>query len=80
MVWKREELMKLQRLYREQRIQLTEPLTQPMKLLEPIYAPEKPVYPSKQVSVIGGLFGGLFAGLLALFVSRSWRRHRALSA
>jgi uncharacterized protein involved in exopolysaccharide biosynthesis len=51
-----------------------------MKLLEPIYAPEKPVYPNKQMSAISGLFGGLFTGLLALFVSRSWRRHKSLSA
>lgn len=35
MMLKREDLTKLQKLYREQRIQLTEPLTQPMKLLEP---------------------------------------------
>ena len=76
---KREELMKLQKLYREQRIQLTEPLTQPMKLLEPIYVSEKPVFPKKMITLCGGLIGGLFAGLLVLFVNRSWCRYRLMS-
>lgn len=77
---KREELMKLQKLYREQRIQLTEPLTQSMKLLEPIYAPEKAVFPKKLLTVAGGFIGGLFLGLLALFINRGWRRYKSMSA
>jgi len=77
---KREELMKLQKLYREQRIQLTEPLTQPMKLLEPIYAPERAVFPKKLLTVAGGFIGGLFLGLLALFINRGWRRYKSMSA
>lgn len=76
---KQEELMKLQKLYREQRIQLTEPLTRPWKLLAPIYAPEVAVSPKKLITVIGGLVGGLFAGVLALFVNRSWRRYKSMS-
>ncbi len=74
---KREELMKLQKLYREQRIQLTEPLTQPMKLLEPVYASERAVSPRKLQIAAGGLTGGLFVGLLALFINRSWRRYKS---
>lgn len=77
---KREELMKLQKLYREQRIQLTEPLTQSMKLLEPIYAPERAVFPKKLLTVAGGFIGGLFLGLLALFINRGWRRYKSMSA
>ncbi len=75
MMLKREDLTKLQKLYREQRIQLTEPLTQPMKLLEPIYVPEKPVAPKKLMIIAGSLIGGMFIGLLALFANRSWRRY-----
>ena len=77
---KREELMKLQKLYREQRIQLTEPLTQSMKLLEPIYAPERAVFPKKLLTVAGGFIGGLFLGLLAFFINRGWRRYKSMSA
>jgi uncharacterized protein involved in exopolysaccharide biosynthesis len=76
MVLKVEELTKLQKLYREQRIQLTEPLTQPMKLLEPIYVPEKPVAPKKLVVIASGLTGGMLIGLLAFFANRSWCRHK----
>lgn len=67
---KRDELMKLQKLYREQRLQLTEPLTHPMKLLGPIYAPEKAIWPKKSIAAVGGLVLGVFVGLLALLVAR----------
>lgn len=76
MMLKREDLTKLQKLYREQRIQLTEPLTQPMKLLEPIYVPEKPVAPKKLMIIAGSLIGGMLIGLLAFFANRSWRRYK----
>ena len=76
MMLKREDLTKLQKLYREQRIQLTEPLTQPMKPLEPIYVPEKPVAPKKLMIIAGSLIGGMFIGLLALLANRSWRRYK----
>ena len=76
MMLKREDFTKLQKLYHEQRIQLTEPLTQPMKLLEPIYVPEKPVAPKKLMVIAGSLIGGMFIGLLALFANRSWRRYK----
>jgi len=76
MVLKREELTKLQKLYREQRIQLTEPLTLPMKLLEPIYVPEKPVAPKKLVVIASGLTAGMLIGLLAFFANRSWCRYK----
>lgn len=76
---KREELMNLRKVYREQRIQLTEPLTQSMKLLEPMYAPEGAVFPNKLLTVIGGVIGGLFVGLLALSINRNWRRYKSMS-
>lgn len=79
LVMKREELAKLQKLYREQRIQLTSPFTQPVKLLEPIYVSEKPVSPQKMLTVFGGLIGGLFVGLLAFLVNRGWHRHKSMS-
>lgn len=76
---KREELMNMKKLYREQRLQLIEPLTRPLQLLEPIYAPQKAVSPKKLLVVAGGLMGGLFAGLLALFINLGWRRYKAMA-
>lgn len=69
---KREEIVRLQKLLIEQKVQLSAPLTQPMQLLEPIYAPERPVAPKKLPVLAGGLFGGLVLGGLAFFVRRSW--------
>ena len=74
---KREELLKLQKIYNEQKTQLTQPLTQPLKLTEKIYVSEKPVFPKKTLSVLGGLAGGLFSGLILLFVYQSWHKFRA---
>lgn len=71
---KREELLKLQKLYNDQRTMLTEPLTQRLSVLEDIYTSDKPVFPKKSLTVLGGLMGGFFVGLLALFIHRSWRR------
>ncbi len=76
MISKRDDLTRLQKLYREQRILLTEPLTQPMKLLEPIYVDEKPVAPIKLMIIAISLIGGMLIGLLALFTNRSWRRYK----
>lgn len=76
---RREELMKLQKLDREQRIQLTEPLTQPMKLLEPIYAADQPVSPKRLLTAGAGLMGGLMVGLLALIGNRGWRRYKSMA-
>lgn len=73
---KREEISKLRKLVVDQSVQLSEPLTQSARLLEPIYASDRAVFPKKTLTVVGGLVGGLFAGLLALFVNRSWRRFR----
>lgn len=72
---KQEELFKLQKLYREQRIQMTAPFTQPLKLLEPVYTRKNAV--SKKLIATAGLTGGLLIGLLALFVNRSWRQFKA---
>jgi uncharacterized protein involved in exopolysaccharide biosynthesis len=51
-------------------------MTQPAKLFEPIYAPQKAVFPKKSLTALGGVLGGGFVGLLGLFVSLSWRRYR----
>lgn len=73
---KRGDLLELQELYRGQRTQMTAPLTQPLKLLEPIYAPTESVAPRKLIIGFGGLIGGLFIGLLVLFTRLSWRRYK----
>jgi uncharacterized protein involved in exopolysaccharide biosynthesis len=72
---KREELGKLQKVYREQRVGLTEPLTQPMKLLEPIYASRDALSPKPSLTAVSGLIAGLLVGLIALFLNRSWHRY-----
>lgn len=69
---KREEIVRLQKLLVEQKVQLSPPLTQPMQLLEPIYAPERAVAPKKLPVLAAGLFGGLVFGGLVFFVRRSW--------
>ena len=74
---KREELVQLQRQLVDQSVQLSTPITQPMQLLEPIYAPERPVAPKKLPVLAGGLFGGLVLGGLAFFARRSWLGRRA---
>jgi len=74
---KREEIVRLQKVLVEQKVQLSAPLTQPMQLLEPIYAPDKPVAPKKLPVLTGGLFGGLVLGALVFFVRRSWLARKA---
>lgn len=71
---KREEVSKLRKLYADQTMQLAEPLTQPAKLFEAIYASDKAVFPKKTLTALGGLVGGLVLGGLLLFVRRSWLR------
>ena len=71
---KREDVSKLRRLFAEQSLQLTAPMTQPTQLFEPIYASDKAVFPKKTLTVLGGLVGGLVVGGLLLFVRRSWLR------
>ena len=69
--------MRLQKLVGEQKILLSAPVTQSMQLLEPIYAPEKPVLPKKFPTLVGGLFAGLVLGGLVFFVRRSWLGRKA---
>lgn len=52
---KREELSKLRKLYAEQSLWLSEPLTQPAQLFEPIYSPDWVVFPKKTVTALGGV-------------------------
>lgn len=73
---KREEIARLRKLYTEQTLQLSEPLTQKAKLFEPIYAPERAVFPKKTLTGLGGLFGGLVVGGLMFFAWRSWLGRR----
>lgn len=69
---KREEISKLRKQYTEQSMQLSEPITQPTKLFEPIEASDKAMFPKKGLTAVGGLVGGLVLGGLVLFVRRSW--------
>ena len=72
---KSEELDKLQKLHREQEVGMTEHLTQPMKLVAPIYAPKEALSQKYLLTVVGGILVGLIVGLAALFFNRSWHRH-----
>lgn len=74
---KREEIVRLQKVLVEQKVQLSAPLTQAMQLLEPIYAPDKAVAPKKLPVLAGGVFGGLVFGGLVFFVRRSWLARKA---
>lgn len=74
---KREDIVQLQRQLVDQSVQLSAPITQPVRLLEPIYAPERPVAPKKLPVLAGGLFGGLVLGGLVFFVRRSWLARKA---
>jgi uncharacterized protein involved in exopolysaccharide biosynthesis len=69
-------MVRLEKLLVEQKVQLSAPLTQPMQLLEPIYAPERAVAPKKLPMLAGGLFGGLVLGGLVFFARRSWLTRR----
>lgn len=73
---KKDDISKLRRTYAEQSIQVSEPLTQPTKLFEPIYASDKAVFPKKELIVFGGLVAGFLAGLAALFLNQRWRQMR----
>ncbi len=75
---RREEIVRLQKLLIEQKVQLSAPLMQPLQLLEPIYAPERAVAPKKLPVLAGGLFGGLLLGALVFFVWRSWLARKAV--
>lgn len=71
---KREEISKLRKLYTEQSLLLSEPLTQPAQLFEPIYLPDRAVFPKKTATALGGLIGGLVLGGLVQFLRKGWRR------
>lgn len=74
---KREDIIQLQRQLVDQSVQLSAPITQPVRLLEPIYAPERAVAPKKLPVLAGGLFAGLVFGGLVFFVRRSWLARKA---
>lgn len=73
---KRDELLSLRKLYSDQSALLSEPLTQPLKTLEKIYASDQPVYPLRTLVIAVGLASGFFAGLILFFLNRSWRRFK----
>ena len=73
---KREEIARLQKQVVDQKVQMAPPITQAMQLLEPIYVPERAVFPKKLPVLAGGLFGGLVLGGLVFFVRRSWLARR----
>jgi LPS O-antigen subunit length determinant protein (WzzB/FepE family) len=49
--------------------------TRHTKLVSPIYAFDKPVFPRKTMSLILGLLAGLFLGLLYVLVRKAWRNY-----
>ena len=73
---KRGEILRLQKNLNEQTLWLSAPLTQPMQLLEAVYAPESPVFPNKLSAMAGGVFGGLILGGLGFFMRRSWLKRQ----
>jgi LPS O-antigen subunit length determinant protein (WzzB/FepE family) len=77
MLFNNERLLNLQNILNQKRLQLTSPLTQPMRYLEPIHVHDKPVTPQKLIAISWGLIGGLFIGLVALFLSRIWSHRKA---
>lgn len=77
MLLKSEELIKLTERYQYESRVLTEPFTQPAKLLGPISASEEAVSRKKSAAAIGFLIGGLCFGLLALFLTRGWSRYKS---
>ena len=46
------------------------------KLVSPIYASSKPVFPKKTMSLVLGLLAGLFLGLLYVLAYRAWRNYK----
>jgi LPS O-antigen subunit length determinant protein (WzzB/FepE family) len=49
------------------------------KLVSPIYASDKPVFPKKTLSVVLGLLGGLFLGLLYVLARKAWLNYKSSS-
>jgi capsular polysaccharide biosynthesis protein len=47
------------------------------KLVSPIYASDKPVFPKKTVSLVLGLLVGVFLGLLYVLASKAWRYYNS---
>jgi uncharacterized protein involved in exopolysaccharide biosynthesis len=50
--------------------------TRHTKLVLPIYASEKPIFPKKTMSLVLGLFAGLFLGLIYLLVRKAWCNYK----
>jgi LPS O-antigen subunit length determinant protein (WzzB/FepE family) len=49
--------------------------TRHTKLVSPIYASDKPVFPKKTMSLVLGLLAGLFMGLLYVLARKAWRNY-----
>lgn len=64
---KREELIGLRKLYNDQSAALSEPLTQPLRLLEKINVSANPVFPNKMLTILAAVLAGFFIALLSLF-------------
>ncbi len=72
-----EELIKLQPQHQDLSRSLTEPFTQPAKLLAPAYSSVVGVPQSRLAATICGLIGGLCFRLLALFLNRALSHYRS---
>lgn len=65
--------MELRKAYNEQAIQLTSPMTQQTKLIEPIFVPEIPVYPKKWLFLLCGFLFGMALGGFGFYLRQSKR-------
>lgn len=50
--------------------------TRQTKLVSPIYASDKPVFPKKTMSLVLGLLAGLFLGLLYVLARKAWCNYK----
>jgi hypothetical protein len=72
----RESLTIVRKQLAEEEAQLSEPYTQPVKQLEPIYAAFEPIITAR-LAITMGLLAGIFIGSFALLLKLSLRRYRS---
>lgn len=66
-----EELANLRKRYNEQMLQLSEPYTQDLALLEPMYVPSRAVFPNVWMFLMTGAIAGVLLGLAVLSIRKN---------